>query len=153
MPGTLLAATASRRAALTALGATAAIGATAAAGALSGCTTYGTRTTSTAPTTHTTLGGPVTLGTTSEIPVGGGKVFTGKEVVVTQPTKGVFKCFTAVCTHQGCLVNDVSGGTINCPCHGSKYSIKDGSVVVPPAPRPLAAEPITVNGDSIVLNT
>jgi nitrite reductase/ring-hydroxylating ferredoxin subunit len=33
------------------------------------------------------------------------------------------------CTHQGYIVASVSGGTINCPCHGSKFSIANGSVV------------------------
>jgi len=51
---------------------------------------------------------------------------------------------------MGCIVNAVSGGTINCPCHGSKYSIVNGSVVTGPAPLPLAAVSITVQGTSIV---
>jgi Rieske Fe-S protein len=71
--------------------------------------------------------------------------------VVTQPTSGQFKCFTAVCTHQGCIVSDVSDGTINCACHGSQYSIEDGSVVQGPATFPLSEEKITVTGDQISL--
>ncbi len=88
---------------------------------------------------------------TSEIPVGGGKVFDTQKVVVTQPTAGQFKAFTAVCTHQGCTVSTVKDGTINCPCHGSKYSIADGSVQGGPAPAPLAAKTVTVNGDEITV--
>ena len=72
-------------------------------------------------------GGGGGLAETSDIPVGGGTIFADQEVVVTQPTEGDFKCFTAVCTHQGCIVSTVSDGTINCACHGSQYSIKDGS--------------------------
>jgi Rieske Fe-S protein len=71
-------------------------------------------------------------------------------VVVTQPTAGSFKAFTAVCTHQGCTVGSVSGGAIHCPCHGSAFSIKDGSVVNGPATQPLAAVSIKVEGTSIV---
>jgi Rieske Fe-S protein len=89
--------------------------------------------------------------TTEDIEVGGGAVFADEEVVVTQPTEGEFKCFTAVCTHQGCLVATVSGGTINCDCHGSKYSIEDGSVEEGPATFPLEEVPITVDGDQISL--
>jgi Rieske Fe-S protein len=70
--------------------------------------------------------------------------------VVTQPTAGSFKAFTAVCTHQGCTVGTVAGGTIDCPCHGSKFSIKDGSVVNGPATSPLAAITIKVEGTSVV---
>ncbi|MFD8015274.1 Rieske (2Fe-2S) protein [Streptomyces sp. NPDC058955] len=91
------------------------------------------------------------LASTSEIPVGGGTVFADRKVVVTQPTEGEFKAFSAVCTHQGCLVNKVADGTIDCPCHGSKYAIADGAVTAGPAPRPLPAEEITVSGETITL--
>lgn len=88
---------------------------------------------------------------TSKIPVGGGEVFPGPQVVVTQPTAGEFKAFSAVCTHMGCIVNQVSGGTIDCPCHGSQYSISTGDVVAGPAPRPLPVKQIKVSGDSVFL--
>ncbi|MDX3097044.1 Rieske (2Fe-2S) protein [Streptomyces sp. ME01-24h] len=96
-------------------------------------------------------GTPGTLARTSEIPVGGGKVFADEKVVVCQPEAGSFKAFSAICTHQGCAVGEVSGGTINCPCHGSRFSIKDGSVAGGPATRPLPAADITVEGDSVAL--
>ncbi len=91
------------------------------------------------------------LGTTSSIPVGGGRVFPDQLVVVTQPTAGAFKAFTAVCTHMGCTVNQVSNGLIMCPCHGTEYSITDGSVKQGPAPSPLPAKQITVANDQIML--
>ncbi|MFI5634963.1 Rieske (2Fe-2S) protein [Streptomyces sp. NPDC051664] len=91
------------------------------------------------------------LGKASDIPVGGGKVFEEQEVVVTQPKEGEFKGFSAVCTHKGCIVVAVSDGTINCPCHGSRYSITDAAVVAGPAPQPLAVERITVTGGTIRL--
>ena len=90
------------------------------------------------------------LATTSQVPEGGGKIIDGKNIVITQPQAGSFKAFTAVCTHQGCIVNSVSGGTIDCPCHGSKFSIQDGSVVNGPATSPLAPIAIKVEGTSIV---
>jgi Rieske Fe-S protein len=90
------------------------------------------------------------LTSTSDVPNGGGKIIDGPNIVITQPQAGSFKAFTAVCTHQGCIVSTVSGGTINCPCHGSKFSIKDGSVVNGPATRPLAPIAIKVEGTSIV---
>ena len=94
--------------------------------------------------------GPVVLAKTTDIPVGGGKILTDKKIVITEPQSGTFKAFTAVCTHQGCIVDTVSGGTINCPCHGSKFSIANGSVVNGPAPSPLAPVSIEVQGTSIV---
>ena len=91
------------------------------------------------------------LGTTSEIPVGGGKIFTAEKVVVTQPTKGVFKGFSAICTHMGCTVDKIADGTIDCPCHGSKYSVTDAHVVHGPAPKPLPAKNIKVANGKITL--
>ncbi|RCG29609.1 Rieske (2Fe-2S) protein [Sphaerisporangium album] len=91
------------------------------------------------------------LAKTSDIPKGGGKVFKDQGVVITQPSDGEFKAFSAICTHQGCPVNAVSGGTINCPCHGSKFSISDGSVTAGPAKKPLEEKQVKVDGDSISL--
>ena len=91
------------------------------------------------------------LAATSQIPVGSGMIFSGPQVVVTQPSAGEFKAFSAVCTHMGCLVNQVSNGTIDCPCHGSQYSITTGNVVAGPAPKPLPAKQIKVSGGSIFL--
>lgn len=87
---------------------------------------------------------------TADVPVGGGVVLGQDEIVVTQPVAGEFKAFTAICTHQGCLVASVSDGRIQCPCHGSSFDIADGSVTGGPAPAPLAAVAVTVKGDKVV---
>jgi Rieske Fe-S protein len=94
-------------------------------------------------------GGSV-LASTAEVPVGGGVILAAKRIVITQPRAGSFGAFTAVCTHLGCIVATVSGGTINCPCHGSKFSIDNGSVVHGPATIPLAPVKIAVQGTSII---
>ena len=93
---------------------------------------------------------PPSLALTSDVPVGGGKILADKKIVITQPRTGSFEAFAAVCTHQGCTVSSVSGGTINCPCHGSKFSITNGSVVTGPAASALAPVGINVQGTSIV---
>ncbi len=72
-------------------------------------------------------------------------------MVVTQPTEGEFEAFSAVCTHQNCLVSTVSDGTINCPCHGSRFSVTDAAVEAGPATRPLPAEQISVSDGAIRL--
>lgn len=88
---------------------------------------------------------------TSDIPVGGGKIIADAGVVVTQPTEGEFKAFSATCTHTGCQVGSVSDGKIICPCHGSQFSITDGSVLQGPASSPLAEQTVTVAGGEITL--
>jgi Rieske Fe-S protein len=88
---------------------------------------------------------------TSDIPEGGGKILEGRQIVITQPAAGEFKAFSAICTHQGCSVDNVSNGTINCPCHGSRFNIKDGSVANGPATAPLPEKKIKVSGSDITL--
>ena len=130
------------------------------AAVMAGCETYGAASTDQDDGTDEPSGqsgdptgdpSGAVLASTSEIPVGGGKVFDGENVVVTQPEGGQFVAFSAVCTHQGCSVATVLDGTINCPCHGSKFSVKDGSVEGGPAPKPLSKVAITVDGTSITL--
>ncbi|MER6687805.1 Rieske (2Fe-2S) protein [Streptomyces minutiscleroticus] len=87
---------------------------------------------------------------TGDVPVGGGTVLEEPRVVVTQPEPGVFRAFSAVCTHQGCAVGSVADGTIRCPCHGSRFRITDGSVAHGPARRPLPPLRVEVAGNSVL---
>jgi Rieske Fe-S protein len=160
-----------------------ALGATAAAGALAGCAVYG-RQPEPAPAPARPTGaaepgsgddssgsdgsgsdgdgdgdggsGPA-LARTGDVPAGGGLILPDAQVVLTQPAAGQFRGFSAVCTHQGCAVTSVSDGTINCPCHGSRFSIEDGSVVQaaaglsPDQQSPLPEVAISVDGDTVAL--
>lgn len=97
-------------------------------------------------------GGPGTkLGPASDVPVGGGRIYETFEVVVTQPTPGDYRGFTSICTHTGCDVSEVTDGTIDCPCHGSRFHL-DGTVARGPARRALPARPVTVVDGQIVLS-
>lgn len=111
------------------------------------------------PTGSTGSAGSDSTGTalvaTADVPVGGGAVVD--KIVVTQPTEGEFKAFTAVCTHQGCTVTEIADNVITCPCHQSTFSAEDGSNLTGPAPertpnslQPLAAFAIKVEGDQIL---
>lgn len=83
---------------------------------------------------------------TSEVPEGGGTILKEQKVVVTQPSAGEFRAFSAVCTHRGCLVSSVEDGTVNCSCHGSRFAIGDGSVTQGPATQALPAVDVSVTG-------
>jgi Rieske Fe-S protein len=90
---------------------------------------------------------------TSKVPLGGGVILENADYVVTQPSKGKYKAFSKICTHQGCPVASVNDGVIHCNCHGSEYSIEDGSVTNPPAPKPLAEAKTTVFQDKVYVET
>jgi Rieske Fe-S protein len=93
-------------------------------------------------------GGGKVLAKLTDIPDGGGVVVDN--IVITRTGSDVH-AFSATCTHQGCLVNKVSGGTIDCPCHGSRFDAATGKVVGGPAPSPLPAVQVTVNANGEVV--
>jgi Rieske Fe-S protein len=133
------------------------------AAALAACTTYGKKSEASGDTATTTAapatGAPATgapgapapanaITKTADVPVGSGVIID--DIVVTQASAGVFKGFSSTCTHAGCTVAEVADGTINCPCHGSKFNL-DGTVANGPATKPLEAKTVSVQGDSIIL--
>lgn len=96
-------------------------------------------------------GGGTELGPTSEVPVGSARFFESEKVLVAQPTEGEFTAFSSVCTHQGCAVSKIDDDVMVCPCHGSEFSIEDGSVEQGPAEKPLEAREVRVDGDTLFL--
>lgn len=88
----------------------------------------------------------------SSIPVGGGLIDATDQVVVTQASAGQYKAFSAVCQHMGCIVGSIVGKEIVCPCHGSAYSIVDGSVLNGPSTRPLIPRTATTQGPDLVVS-
>ena len=134
----------------------AASGASAAAVALTACGSGASDGSSSGSTGAAGASGSAAAGGTSvakaDVPVGGGTILADAKVVVTQPSAGVYKAFSAVCTHQGCAVASVANGVIVCPCHGSQFSISDGSVKGGPAPSPLGTVAVSVDGDQVTVS-
>lgn len=121
------------------------LGAMAAAVAVAACSSPSTTSASEPASSEAAGSGPLTA--TTAVPVGSGIIVD--DLVVTQPTAGVFKGFSAACPHAGCNVSKVTDGKIICPCHGSAFNL-DGSVDKGPATKPLESKTISVQGDSIV---
>jgi Rieske Fe-S protein len=92
------------------------------------------------------------LGKTSEVPVGGAKIFKAEKVMVSQPSKGEFKAFSTVCTHQGCPITKIDGKEIECNCHGSRFAVADGSVANGPASKPLKELKVAVKGQDLTVS-
>jgi nitrite reductase/ring-hydroxylating ferredoxin subunit len=101
------------------------------------------------PSASASAGGGGTTVAAADVPVGGGTILKDEKLVVTQPSKGDFKAFSAICTHQKCVVGSVESGEIVCACHGSHFSIEDGSAVRGPATKPLEAKQATVKGSEV----
>jgi len=95
---------------------------------------------------------------TSAIPLKGGKIVAvgGRSLLITQPSKGVYRAFSATCTHSGCAIgprepsaNAVQGGVVTCNCHGAQFNPGNGSVVRGPARNPLTKYTVKVTGNYI----
>lgn len=135
----------SRRTLITGAGlALAAGGVVSVAGCSSATTSTGT------PTASGSGAGGVTV-PKADVPINGGKVLANADYVVTQPAAGEFKAFNKFCTHQGCPVSKVSENVIQCQCHFSEFSAKDGSVLKSPATKPLAEVKVRISGDNLVV--
>lgn len=88
----------------------------------------------------------------AQVPEGGGIILDNADYVVTQPSAGTYKAFSKICTHAGCPVAEIQNQQIICNCHGSHYSIVDGSVISGPAPSPLPPKSVTPDGSDLVIS-
>ncbi len=95
-------------------------------------------------------GGAKVIVPLADVPVGGGVVVDGPQVVVVRDRSGGVHGFSAVCTHQGCLVSQVRDGLIRCPCHGSAFDATTGAVAQGPATLPLPEVALRVQGADVV---
>ena len=87
----------------------------------------------------------------ADVPVGGSidATINGEAALISQPTAGQVVAFSAICTHQQCVVA-AAGTEFHCPCHGSMYDAATGDVIQGPALEPLSEIAVAVSGDRIV---
>jgi Rieske Fe-S protein len=87
----------------------------------------------------------------ADVPVGGSidATINGEPALIAQPTAGQVVAFSAICTHQQCVVA-AAGDEFHCPCHGSMFDAATGDVIQGPALEPLTPIAVAVSGDRIV---
>jgi nitrite reductase/ring-hydroxylating ferredoxin subunit len=109
---------------------------------------------SASPTPEATSAAGIEVCKTSDIPVGSGKRFDveGVPILITQPTKDVFRGFSAVCTHAGFVMSTVANSEITCDSHGSVFNADDGSVIRGQAQRALGKVTVEIQGDSVLVS-
>lgn len=77
---------------------------------------------------------------------------SGEQAVLLRLEGGEFAAYSAICTHQQCIVTyQPESGKLACPCHGSVFDPVNGAEVLNgPATRPLPEIPVRVEGDRVV---
>lgn len=74
------------------------------------------------------------VGTSVQMAVG------ANQVLIYRENTEVVHAYSAVCTHQGCIVgvgDNESSSPFVCPCHASNYDKVSGAPIAGPAPSPL----------------
>jgi 3-phenylpropionate/trans-cinnamate dioxygenase ferredoxin subunit len=60
-----------------------------------------------------------------------------------------------LCTHEECPLSEegeVAGDEVSCLCHGSKFNVRTGAVLNPPATEPLPVYPVVVQGQDVMVD-
>ncbi len=80
-------------------------------------------------------------------------VEVGNEIILLSRFKGEFFAVAEACTHAKGPLGDGSqdGETIECPWHGSRFSMKTGQVENPPAAEALTRYSVRIDGDDILV--
>ncbi len=99
------------------------------------------------------FGAVIEAGAVDSFPHGSVTPFTQGRFYLVRLTDGGFVALYRKCTHLGCTVPwEPSEGRFVCPCHASAFEM-DGTVVNPPAPRPLDRFAVTIENGMVKVDT
>jgi 3-phenylpropionate/trans-cinnamate dioxygenase ferredoxin subunit len=95
----------------------------------------------------------VTTIKTTEVPPGGVKAIDVRgTLIAVANVDGTFYAFDDTCTHEQCSLAEgemLTGATVTCFCHGSKFDVRTGRVLGPPAVEPVKAYRTRIAGDAL----
>ena len=97
----------------------------------------------------------VVVGTETEVPEGAATCATANQRrFALFKVGGKVYCLDNTCTHMGGPLCEgrVQGSIVQCPWHGSRFDVTSGSVVGPPARKPVRSYPVTIEDGKIVID-
>lgn len=96
----------------------------------------------------------VRVGNVSDVPAGRAEVFDveDRKIAVFRLEDGWY-AIEDICTHDGgpLAEGEIEGDQVICPRHGSRFNIKTGAVLTPPAVSPVESFPVRVEGDELFI--
>ena len=97
-----------------------------------------------------------TVAKLDEIPDGGIKqVVAHGDLVGLYRVGGDVYAINDICTHEETELSegefDIDDMEVECPLHGSRFSVVDGSVRILPATKPVSTYPVKIEGDLVMV--
>ena len=91
----------------------------------------------------------------NEIPVRGVKLFTyptpQDHCIMIRTAEEEYAAYSQKCTHLSCAVYySAKNNRLECPCHRGFFSVRDGSVLQGPPPRPLPQIALEREGTKLI---
>lgn len=76
------------------------------------------------------------------------------EVAVVRDEAGEWHAISDVCSHGAVSLSDgeVEDCAIECWLHGSRFDLRSGKPLTPPAIRPVPVYPVTVDGERVLVD-
>ena len=98
----------------------------------------------------------VKVASTNDLPSGGLMLIEiqDKRIVLTN-VDGKYYALADLCTHAECPLSDgeLDSGTLVCPCHGSRFDVRTGEAMTPPAIEPLTCYEVRIDGQDIMIES
>ena len=99
------------------------------------------------------FGGIIVAGAVDEFPPNSVTAFRRGHFYLSRLSDGGFLALSRKCTHLDCTVPWIpSENKFACPCHSSGFDIT-GTVISPPAPRPLDIYPVSIEHGLVKVDT